>query len=104
LLLLGLVAGILPCKAITAVDGPVTTGLERHLGGSATAIANYFIHLAIAAASAPAITIAFVGPAGRAAAWLVCEALLGKESLFRAREYEFGTAITASKGFVCVHG
>ena len=82
-------------KALAAVDGLVTTGLERNLGGGAATVADDFVHLAIAAASAPAIAIAPIGPAGGAAAGFVCKALLGEKRLFRAGEYEVYATITA---------
>jgi hypothetical protein len=103
-ILLGLIARVLLCEAIAAIDRPVATGLERHLGGGAATVADYFIHLAIATAGTAALGTALVGPAGRAATWFVCEAFLSEESLFGTRKYEFGAAVTAGKGFVIVHG
>jgi hypothetical protein len=90
--------------AVAAVDRLVATGLERHLGGGAAAVADYFVHLTIAVASAPAIAIALVGSAGRTTAGLILKALFGEESLFRRGEDELGAAVTAGKGFVGVHG
>ena len=99
-----LIAGILPVIAITAIHGPVAAGLERHLGGAAAAVANYFIHLAVAGAPVvAAITVALVGPAAGAAGGLILKALLSEESLFRGGEYEFGATVTAGKSFVGVH-
>jgi hypothetical protein len=91
----GLVTRVLLLKAFSAVDRLVTAGLKWYLGGSAAAVADDFIHLAIAAASASSITITFVGPAGRATAWFIREALFSEESLFGTGENEFGAAVTA---------
>ena len=99
-----LIPGILPVIAITAIDGLVAAGLERHLSGAAAAVANYIIHLAVAGTPAvTAITVALVGPAGGAAGRLILKAFFSEESLFRGGEYEFGAAVTAGKGFVGVH-
>jgi hypothetical protein len=74
------------------------------LGGAAAAVANYFVHLALAGAPAvAAIAIALVGAAGGAAGGLVLKAFFSEESLFGAREYELGATVTAGKSFVGVH-
>jgi hypothetical protein len=90
-------------EALTAVDGPVSTGLERHLGGAAAAIADYFVHLTLATTGSATLGIAPVGAAGMAPAGLVLKALLGKESLFGSRVYEFGAAVAAGQGLVLIH-
>jgi len=74
------------------------------LGGAAAAVANYFIHLAVAGAPAvAAITIALAGAAGGAAGGLILKAFFSEESLFGAGEDEFGATVTAGEGFVGVH-
>ena len=98
-----LVARILPLIALAAVDGFIAAGLKGHLGSGTAAIANDFVHLAIATTGTASLGIALVGSAGRAAARFVCEALLGEESLFRSRENEVDTTVTAGKSFVIVH-
>ena len=80
-------------EALTAVYGPVSAGLERHLGGAAAAIANHFVHLARAAV--PTVIITLVCPTGRTAAWFISEALLSKKGLFRSSKGEFGATIAA---------
>ena len=99
-----LVPGILSVIAITAICGPITAGLERHLSGVSAAIANCIIHLAVACSPVvSAITIALVGVAGGAAGRLILKAFLNDEILFRSGEYEFGAIITEGKGFVGVY-
>lgn len=91
-------------EALAAVYGTITAGLERHLGGAAAAVADYFIHLTIAGvAGAAALGSATVGTASRAAAGLVLKALFGEEGLLRAREYEFSATLAAGQGFVLIH-
>ena len=82
-------------KALAAVNGFISARLERNLGSSTAAIANYFIHLTVAIAPAPAIAVALVGSAGRAAARLVRETLFSEKSLFGAREHKVDTTVTA---------
>ncbi len=98
-----LIPGILPLIAIAAIDGFVSAGLKRNLGGGAATITDYFVHLTIAIASSTAIAVTAVGAARGATARLICEAFLGEESLFRCCEGEFGAAITADKSFIGVH-
>jgi hypothetical protein len=101
----GLITRILPFEALSAVDRLISTRLERNLCGAATVGAHGVIHLTEAIASAiTAITIALVGPAGRATGRLILKTLLCKESLFGASKYEFGATIPAGQGFVGVHG
>ena len=85
-------------EALTAINGPVSTWLEGHLGGAAAAVADHFVHLALAT-----VVVAAVSAAGGAAAGLVLEALFRIERLLRSRENEFGAALAASEGFVGVH-
>ena len=82
-------------KALAAVDGLVSAWLEGNLSCGATTIADNFIHLAITIAPAPAIAVALVGSAGRAAARLVSKAFLSEESLLGAREHKVDTTVTA---------
>jgi hypothetical protein len=79
-----LIPWVFLCEALTAVDGLITAGLERYLGGAAATVTNSIIELAggIASAAVPAIAIAAVSTACRAAARFVGEALFSKESLF----------------------
>ena len=69
----------IPVKAIAAVHGAITAGLERHLSGYAATVANDFVHLPFATAGVLGVT------AGRAAtgatAGLVLEAFVSKELL-----------------------
>jgi len=88
-------------EAVPAVYGPVSTGLEGHLGGAAAAIADHFVHLTGAIAT---LGVPTGGAAGGAAAGLVLEALLSEELLLRGGEDEFCAAVTASEGFVLIHG
>jgi hypothetical protein len=96
LLVLGTILG----EAFTAVHGPISAGLEGHLGGAAAAVADHFVHLALTAVAAVLTT---GGAAGGAAAGLVLEALLGVESLFGSGEHEFIAAFTAGEGLVLIH-
>jgi hypothetical protein len=82
-------------KALAAVNGFISARLEGNLSSGAAAITDHFIHLTIAIAPAPAIAVALVGSAGRAAAWLVRKAFLGEKSLFGAREHKVDTTVTA---------
>ena len=88
-----LITRILILKAIPAINGLISAGLKRHLGGAAAAIANHFVHLARAAV--PTVIITLVCPTGRTAAWFISEALLSKKGLFRSSKGEFGATIAA---------
>ena len=91
-------------EALTAVHGTITAGLERHLGGAAAAIADYFKHLTLAGGTgAAALGSTAIGTASVATAGLVLKALLSEEGLFRAREYKFGATLAAGQGFVLIH-
>ena len=80
------------CKAIAAVDGTVTAGLERDLAGSAALGANRIIHGALGTGSN-----AFAGSAaGSAALGLVLEATLCVELLLTSGENELLAAILAN--------
>ena len=100
-----LVPGVFLCEALTAVDRLVTAGLEGHLGGAAASVTNCIIELAgaIIASVVPAIAIAAIRAAGRAAARLVGEALFSKESLLRSGKGEFGATVAADQSFVSIH-
>ena len=89
--------------ALTAVDGTISTGLERNLGGLSAAIADHIVHNALSVAVL-AIGSTAGSTAGRAAAGLILETLLREEFLFAGRENEFVAAITAGQGLVLVHG
>ena len=88
--------------ALTAVNGPVSAGLERNLGLTSAAIADHSVHLA------GSTVVAILGTTGstarRAAAGLILKTLLSKKFLFTRRENEFVAAVTAGQGFVFVHG
>ena len=99
LLLLLLIAEL--GEALAAVHGPIPTGLEGHLRGAAAAVADHFIHLALATVAAVVGTTG--STAGGAAAGLILEALFGVESLFGSGEGEFLTAFTAGQRFVLIH-
>ena len=89
-------------EALTAVDGPISTGLEGHLGLAAAAVTDDGVHLP------GSTTVAVLGTTGsaacRAAARLILEALLSEELLLAGRENEFVAAVTAGQGLVFVHG
>ena len=88
--------------ALTAVDGTISTGLERNLGLAAAAVTDHCEHLA---GSTTVSVLSTAGStAGRAAAGLILETLLREEFLFAGRENEFVAAITAGQGLVLVHG
>ena len=72
------VLGTVLGEAFTAVHGPISTGLEGHLGGAAAAVADHFVHLAF---TAVATVLTAGGAAGGAAAGLVLEALVSVELL-----------------------
>ena len=67
-------------KAIAAIYGTISTGLEGNFSLFSAAIANHFIHLARGVAIAVLSTTG--GSASRAAARLILETFLSKESLF----------------------
>ena len=89
-------------KAVAAVHGTISAGLERNLGLTTAAIADHSEHLPGSA------TVAILGTTGgtarRAAAGLVLKALLSKEFLLAGRENELVTAVTAGQSLVFVHG
>ena len=89
-------------EAIAAIYGTIATGLEGHLGGRAAAITNDFEHLTVT--TVRVLAVAASATASGATAGLVLEALVSKELLFGRGEYELGTAIAASQGFVFKHG
>ena len=89
-------------EALTAVDGTISTGLERNLGLAAAAVADHGVHLA--GGTAIAVLGTTGSAAGRAAARLILEALLSEELLLAGRENEFVAAVTAGQGLVFVHG
>ena len=93
------VLGTVLGEAFTAVHGPISTGLEGHLGGGAAAIADHFVHLALATVAAVLTT---GGAAGGAAAGLVLEALFSEESLFGSGDHEFVAAFTAGERLVLI--
>jgi hypothetical protein len=96
LLVLGTILG----EAFTAVHGPISAGLEGHLGGAAAAVADHFVHLAFAAVAA---ILATGGTAGGAPAGLILETLFGVESLFGSSENEFVATFAAGEGLVLIH-
>ena len=100
-----LVARVLLGVAIAAVNGAITAGLEGNLRGSAATVADYFVHLTVAAVAATALSAAVTTgrAAGSATGGFVGEALFREELLLRSGEGEFGAAIAAGEGFVCVH-
>ena len=89
-------------EALTAVDGAISAGLERHLSLAAATVADDGVHLP------GSTTVAALGTtgstAGRAAARLILEALLSEELLLAGRKNEFVAAVTAGQGLVLVHG
>jgi hypothetical protein len=91
-------------EAVPAVDRAVTSGLKGYLSLLAAVGADHRIHLAGAiatttttAASAPARL-----PAGGTALGLIGEAAAGVVLLILGREREFGPALDAGQGLVCV--
>jgi hypothetical protein len=89
-------------EALTAVDGPISTGLEGHLRLATATVTNDGEHLP--GGTTVAILGAARSTAGRATARLILEALLSEELLLAGRENEFVAAVTAGQGFVFVHG
>ena len=96
-------ARALGVEAVTAIHRTIATGLERDLGGTAAAIADHVVHLALAVAGLATSGTAR-GAAGGAAAGLVLEALVGIELLLRRGENEFLAALTANQSLVFEHG
>ena len=88
--------------ALTAVNGPVSAGLERNLGFASAAITDHCEHLA--GGSAVPILRTAGSTARRAAAGLILEALLRKKLLFTGRENEFVATVAAGQSLVFVHG
>ena len=101
----GAATSLLGAVAVGAVNGPITTGLERHLGVLATLGAHHRVHLAFATAVATATTAvtaatvasslassAAVGAAPRGA-----EALGLVEFLFTFGERELLSAVDAGE-------
>jgi hypothetical protein len=89
-------------EAFAAVDRTITARLDRHLGGTATAIAHHIVHRTIAATGA-AVGLTTIGSASGATARLVLEAFVSVELLLRSGENELRAALTASQGFVLEH-
>ncbi len=89
-------------KALTAVHGPISAGLERNLCLAAASVANYGVHLA--GSAVVAVLGAMGGTARLAAGGLILEALLSEKFLFARGENEFVAAVTAGQGLVFVHG
>jgi hypothetical protein len=88
-------------KALTAVDGTISAGLEGNLGLTTAVVTCYGEHLT---GSVAVLCSALCSTALRAAAGLVLETLLGEESLLGSRENKFASAVSTSKCFVLVHG
>ena len=88
-------------KALTAVYGAISAGLEGYLRGNATAVTNHFVHLTFATVGV--LRSAAGGTACRAAAGLILESLISKKLLFAGREQEFLTTVPARQGFVFKH-
>ena len=88
--------------AVAAIDGLVTTGLERNLSGSTAAVADHFVHLTLATIGIAAI-VTTGSTAGGAATGFILETLLSVERLFGSRESEFLAAFGASQGLVLIH-
>jgi len=80
-------------EAVAAVYGPISAGLEGHLGGGSATIANHFIHLAFATIGV--LAVAAGAAATGAAAGLVLEPFVSKELLLRSGKNELGATITA---------
>jgi hypothetical protein len=97
-------ATLLAAVAIRAVNGPIATGLERHLGVFATLGANRRVHLAFAAVAAAvaaaALARSLAGSAAVGAATGGGEPLGLIEFLFTVRERELLSAVRASKVLV----
>lgn len=89
-------------EAGAAVNRAISTGLEGHLSGAAAAIADYFVHLALAT-TLTAVGSTAGSTASGAAAGLVLEALFRVESLLGSSEYEVVTALAALKSLVLIH-
>jgi hypothetical protein len=97
------VPGLALClKALAAVHRTISAGLEGNLGFASAAIADHGVHLP--GSTAIAVLCPTGSAAGRAAAGLILEALLGKEFLLARRENEFVAAVTAGQSLVFVHG
>lgn len=80
------------CKAVAAIDGAVTAGLEGDLALLAALRADSVVHHALRTGSD---TLAG-GPAGTAALGLVLEAALGVEFLLTSGENELLAAVFAN--------
>ena len=89
-------------KALTAIHGTISAGLERNLGLAAASVTDHGVHLA--GSTAVAILRTTGSAAGGAAAGLILEALLREKFLFAGRENKFVAALTAGQGLVLVHG
>ena len=94
------VLGTILLEAIPAVHGPIAAGLEGHLGSSAAAVADDFVHLTFAAIAAilPTGSTASGAPTG-----FILETLFGVESLFGSGEHEFVATFTAGERLVLIH-
>ena len=91
-------------EALTAVDRTVSAGLEGNLSGTAAAIADHVIHLTLAAVAVATVLLTAGGTAGRAAAGLILEALVGVELLLGSGEHELVATLAANQSLVFVHG
>ena len=100
-------AALLRAVAVGAVNGPIATGRERHLGVFAALGANRRIHLAFATAvaaataeAAAAVTRSLAGGAAVGAATGGAEALGSVEFLFTFGELELLSAVDAGEVLV----
>lgn len=89
-------------EAISAIDGAITSGLERHLGSAAAGCANSFVHRAVVGAPVGGGTFAGIA-AGLAALGLVGESFFSIEFLLVGRKGELLSAIFADDNFVLIH-
>ena len=104
-----LVRGPLVLEAVSAVDGLVAAGLERHFCRASAAAAGRAEHLPLTAAveTRPAAAAALLrftrSPAIRATARLVLKTLLGIELLLAGGEGELLSTIHARDELIGIH-
>jgi len=88
-------------KTITAINGAVTSGLERNLAAPAAVSTGCIEHFTLASATAASVVLHDVA-ASFTARGLIVEAFFREEILLTCRKHEFLFTVSADDCFVLI--
>jgi len=89
-------------KTITAINGAITSGLERNLAAPAAVSAGRVKHFALAPATAAASVVFHDVAASLTARRLIGEAFFREEILLTCRKHELLSTVPADDCFVLI--